>query len=88
MFDLLKPKLLCKDISKTPRFWLDSTGRIVPRHSVYYVVPKQGQDIYDLERYLNSKPVQAWLLGHCQRAANGFIRLQSTVLKQLPLDLT
>ena len=37
--------------------------------------------------YLNGPDAARWLKGHCQRAANGFIRLQSTILKQLPLPI-
>lgn len=31
------------------------------------------------------QPVAAWLTANCQRAANGYLRLQSHVLKRLPL---
>ena len=49
------------------------------------------RDIADAEllpelcEYLNSPEVAKWLMAHCQRAANGFLRLQSHVLKALPL---
>jgi hypothetical protein len=46
--DILRPKILCKDICETPRFWVDRPGRIVPRHSVYYIVPREPGAI-DLE---------------------------------------
>lgn len=85
MHDLLRPKLLCKDITAEPRFWIDADGSIVPRHSVYYLVPKNPKIIHDLARYLNSRPARMWLSANCQRAANGFLRLQSHVLKKLPI---
>lgn len=85
MGDVLRPKLLCKDISATPFFVLDRSGHIIPRHSVYYSVPASPDCLDDLARYLNSSPAQQWLRDHCQRAANGFLRLQSHVLKRLPL---
>ncbi|MCA1814542.1 MAG: N-6 DNA methylase [Halobacteriales archaeon] len=86
--DILRPKLLCKDIAREPQFWPDRAGRIVPRHSVYYIVPQPGLDIEELGAYLNSETAATWLKARCQRAANGFLRLQSEVLKELPLPAT
>ncbi len=82
---MLRPKLLCKDITKSPFFVLDQRGRIVPRHSVYYVVPSDPNDLAPLATFLNSTEATDWLRAHCQRAAKGFFRMQSHVLKQLPL---
>ena len=83
--DILRSKVLCKDIVKEPRFWLDNEGGIVPRHSVYYIVPKDPSILPRLLDYLNSEEVKEWLRANCQRAANDFIRLQSTVMKKLPI---
>ena len=83
--DLLQPKILCKDIGARPWFVVDETGDILPRHSVYYLVPANPSRLHELCDYLNSEEARSWLLAHCQRAANGFLRLQSHVLKQLPL---
>lgn len=83
--DILKPKILCKDIGLRPWFVVDEGGTIVPRHSVYYLVPKDVASIHELCRHLNSTDAVEWLAGHCQRAANGFLRLQSHVLKQMPI---
>jgi len=35
--------------------------------------------------YLNSPEARMWLEAHCQKAANGYYRLQSRVLKDLPV---
>jgi hypothetical protein len=83
--EILRPKILCKDISPTPFFVADNDGEIVPRHSTYYIVPKDPTQIPELVEYLNSRAAARWLLAHCQRAANGFLRLQSGVLKRLPV---
>lgn len=83
--DLLQPKLLCKDIAQRPHFWTDRDGLVVPRHSVYYVVPNDGVDLDALADALNSDATAEWLVAHAQPAANGYRRLQSTVLKQVPL---
>ena len=82
---MLGPKILCKDISAGAKFFADRSGTIVPRHSVYYIVPRIGVDLDELLKYLNSEESQAWLSTHCQRAANGYLRLQSTILKRLPV---
>ena len=85
MSDLLRPKILCKDISDNPVFWIDKEGLVVPRHSVYYIVPRHPSQIYHIAEYLNSDPVKAWIFANAQRAANGFLRIQSSVLKRLPI---
>ena len=82
---VLRPKILCKDIGEKPLFVVDKNGTFVPRHSVYYIVPPDSIDIHVLADYLNSEESSSWLIAHCQRAANGFIRLQSHVLKRLPV---
>ena len=83
--DIQQPKILCKDIAPTPRFWIDRDGSIIPRHSVYYIIPDSKVDIGQLLAYLNSPHASEWLRANCQRAANGYYRLQSSALKQLPI---
>ena len=83
--EMRRPKLLCKDITASPFFVMDRDGTIVPRHSVYYIVPSNPDDLESLAEYLNSPSVTAWLRAHCQRAAGGFLRLQSHVLKRIPV---
>jgi adenine-specific DNA-methyltransferase len=85
--DMLRPKLLTKDIGAEPVFVADHEGSIVPRHSVYYIVPRDPADLDTIERYVNSTEARAWLSANCQRAANGFLRVQSHVLKQLPIPM-
>jgi len=85
MSDLLRPKILCKDICDDPVFWIDQEGLVVPRHSVYYIVPNNPSHLYPLAEFLNSDPVKSWLSSNAQRAANGFLRIQSSVLKRLPI---
>ena len=57
----------------------------MPRHSVYYAVPRDGSKLEDLFEYLRSRFAIDWMRSNCQRAANGFLRLQSAVLKRLPV---
>jgi adenine-specific DNA-methyltransferase len=83
--EILRPKILCKDITEKPQFWIDRCGALVPRHSVYYIVPMEPATIDRLCSFLNSSTAAQWLVEHCQRAANGFLRLQSNVLKAMPL---
>jgi adenine-specific DNA-methyltransferase len=83
--DILRPKILCKDIAAKPRFWTDKAGHLIPRHSLYYIVPKRSEVVAELCDYLNSETARSWLNAHCQRAASSFLRVQSNVLKRLPI---
>ena len=83
--DILRPKILCKDIAREPLFWADRRGIILPRHSVYYVVPRENVQHDKLLEYLNGAQARSWLKAHCQRAANGYHRLQSEVIRHLPV---
>ena len=85
LYEILRPKIVCKDIAPRPMFWIDRSGVLVPRHSVYYIVPSEPARITDLCDYLNSDSTSEWLNAHCQRAANGYLRLQSGILKKLPI---
>lgn len=83
--DILQPKIVCKDVADEPQFWADRNGTVVPRHSVYYLIPEDHVDLDDLLEYLNSEAAQAWIEAHAQKAHNDFYRLQSTMLKDLPV---
>ena len=85
MSQVLRPKILCKDIARRPTFWIDRSGTTIPRHSTYYIVPRDESILDPLCEYLNGKLAHDWLVENCQRAANGFIRTQSNVLKRLPI---
>lgn len=83
--DILQPKVLCKDITDEPEFWIDRTGNVVPRHTVYYIIPEEHLNIDDLLEYLNGPEAKAWLEANCQHASNGFYRLQTRVMEDLPV---
>ncbi|ACV11886.1 adenine-specific DNA methyltransferase [Halorhabdus utahensis DSM 12940] len=85
MDQMLQEKILFRDITDSPRFWLDERGDIVPRHSVYYLIPKDSVDIVELQSYLNTDKVERWLRATCDHARNGYLRLQSKVLEDLPV---
>lgn len=85
MEDILQPKILCQDVTDDPAFWVDETGEVVPRHSVYYIIPEDPDDLHALHEYLNGPEAHAWFEANCQRAANGYLRLQSRVMKKLPV---
>lgn len=85
MQHILRPKILWKDIAKVPAFYVDYEGKIIPRHNVYYLVPKNSEIIWDLLEYLNSDKVKKWLIERSQKASNGYLRLQSHILKKIPL---
>lgn len=85
MQDILQPKIVWRDITNEPEFWIDEVGEVLPRHSVYYLIPKSQEKIEELNDYLNSQPVREWLFANCQRATGGYIRLQSNVINDLPV---
>lgn len=85
MQDILQPKIVFRDIAKEPQFWPEMEGTVVPKHSVYYTVPKGGVPMDELLEYLNSPEARMWMEAHCQKAHNGFYRLQSRVLRDLPV---
>lgn len=83
--DMLQPKILFKDIGAKPEFWVDWSGEVVPRHSVYYLVPQCAADLPLILDYLRSPEAGQWMEANCQRAAKGYLRLQSRVLQRMPL---
>ena len=64
---------------------MDRSGSIVPRHSVYYIVPRRTEAMEPILEYLRSPSAGDWLMHNCQRAAKGYLRLQSRVLQRLPV---
>lgn len=82
---ILRPKLLSKDVTSEPFFWIDRQGDILPRHSLYYIVPRVTELLEPLADFLNSHTARSWLRAHCHRAANNFLRVQSAILKKLPV---
>jgi hypothetical protein len=86
--DILQPKIVFRDIAKEPRFWSESQGNVVPKHSVYYAVPRDSVSMNDLIEHLNSTEARMWMEANCQKAHNGYYRLQSRVLSELPVPKT
>jgi len=85
MEDILQPKILTRDIGAEPQFWLDESGDVVPRHTVYYLIPEPHVNMRELLEYLNGPEAAAWLKANCQRAHNDYYRFQSSVMKDLPV---
>lgn len=85
MEDILNPKIVFRDIVKEPQFWPEHEGNVVPKHSVYYAVPRDGVPMDELIDYLNSPEARMWMEASCQKAHNGYYRLQSRVLSDLPV---
>jgi adenine-specific DNA-methyltransferase len=83
--DLLAPKILVKEMVIQPEFWLDMTGDTIPRHTVYYITPKEGVSLERIYEFLKSDYATNWLKSECQKASGGRIRVQSNSLKRLPI---
>lgn len=88
--DFLRPKLLCKDNSKDLEFWVDREGVLLPRHSIYCIVPRDPSCLEDLAAYLNSEEARNWLRKYCKRDRENvdLIRFQNEILKLLPVPET
>lgn len=78
-------KILAKDVCDPPEFWAEREGNVIPRHSVYYIIPENPEILDDLLDYLNSPKARAWLEANAQKAHNDYYRMQSKVLKELPV---
>ncbi len=83
--EILRSKIVCKDICEQPQFVVDYSGEILPRHSVYYLVPHDPAAIPAMVDYLRSDAVRRWLEANGQRAAKGYLRMQSRTLQKLPV---
>lgn len=84
MNDVLQSKILCPDIAEEPKFWVEGEGNVIPRHSVYYIIP-DTVSLPKLHDYLTTPQVQQWIEANAQKAHNDYYRLQSKVLKKLPV---
>jgi len=85
MDDILQPKIVFRDIDKEPTFWAEKKGSVIPKHSVYYAIPNEDVPLDKLLKYLNSAEARMWMEASCQKAHNGYYRLQSRVLRDLPV---
>jgi hypothetical protein len=83
--ELRQPKILCKDITEEPEFWWDKSEEIVPRNSVYCIISQEHVSEEEMLEYLNGPEAKAWMKANCQRASNGFYRLQTHTLESLPV---
>ncbi|MBP2251279.1 hypothetical protein J2754_001600 [Halarchaeum solikamskense] len=78
-------KILAKDVCDPPEFYAERDGNVIPRHSVYYIIPENPDDLDALLEYLNSPKARAWLEANAQKAHNDYYRMQSKLLKKLPV---
>lgn len=78
-------KILTKDVCDPPEFFAERTGDVIPRHSVYYIIPENPDHLDEILAYLNSPKARAWLEANAQKAHNDYYRMQSKLLKKLPI---
>jgi methylase of polypeptide subunit release factors len=81
-----RPKILCPDLAREPRFAFDSGG-LVPLHSAYYLVLREddGLDPHELVAALNTDAIAKELKRRAPTAKSGYFRLQAQVLRDLPI---
>lgn len=85
MEEILQPKIVCKDVCKEPEFWPEPQGNVIPRHSVYYIVPEKHVELDSLLAYLNSAEATEWIEANAQKAYTDHYRIQSEVIEDLPV---
>ncbi|MDG5821429.1 Eco57I restriction-modification methylase domain-containing protein [Natronococcus sp. A-GB7] len=85
MPEMLRPKIVCKDVAKEPEFWGEPEGTVIPRHSVYYIVPKSHIELDNLLTYLNSEEAKKWIEANAQKAYTDHVRIQSEMIEDLPI---
>jgi hypothetical protein len=78
-------KILAKDVCDPPKFFAERSGEVIPRHSVYYIIPENPDTLDALLEYLNSPKARAWLEANAQKAHNDYYRMQSKLLDKLPI---
>lgn len=83
--DMLTEKIMWMDVSETPEFWIDREAKVIPRHTVYYAIPEDPVDVDTLIEYLRSDKARAWIEANAQKAHNDYLRLQSSIMKDLPV---
>lgn len=58
---LRRPKILTRDFATEIEFWLDEAGEVIPRRTVYYMIPDASTTLHELYDYLQSEDVRNWL---------------------------
>lgn len=79
------PKVLVPDLARTNRFASDSASPVVPQHSLYYALPREGADPRVVAALLNSAAVQFLVLSTAPIVKDGFRRYRRQFLLDLPV---
>jgi hypothetical protein len=80
----IRPKLLVPDVAEHNRFAVDD-GKYLPLHSVYYVLPRPGVDLYFLSALLNSVVIEFLIRLSAPVVKDGFSRYRRQFLAGLPV---
>lgn len=81
---LLRPKILIRDFATDIEFWLDEAGEVIPRRTVYYIIPDETTDLHDLIEYLRTEDVRNWLEA-LSLGGNRGLRVSTRDLQNLPV---
>lgn len=79
------PKVLVPDLARTNRFASDVASPVVPQHSLYYALPRDGADPRVIAALLNSVAVQYLVLSTAPIVKDGFRRYRRQFLLDLPV---
>jgi hypothetical protein len=86
--DLLQPKIISPHLVLLPRFALDIEGKFAVSHSPF-LIPRARDNDLDLLKYftavLNSSVVHWYLGSHAYRFSRGYVKLDPTYVKKIPV---
>jgi len=80
------PKILVPDVANSSRFAVD-TGRFLPLHSAYYLLPRSGVDLFFLVGVLNSFVAEFIVRTLSPVVKDGFSRYRQQFVAALPVPL-
>lgn len=81
---LRRPKILTRDFATDVEFWIDESGEVLPRRTVYYLIPTAITDLHDLYEYLQTEAVSDWLEATTVGGDRGH-RIRTKDLQMLPV---
>jgi hypothetical protein len=85
---LLRPKIVCPHLMLTPRFAVDTTGKLAVSHSPFIIATDQGEE-HTLLRFfcavLNSSVCNWHMRTYAPKYGRGYNRLEVTLLKAVPV---
>ena len=83
--ELLRPKVVWRDIAETLTAAVVADARTVPLNTIYFVAPPDVPTAHALTGLLNSLPLRVFARTIAERAKNGFFRFFANTVAVLPV---